>query len=221
MPFFETEFPTKIAFQAQGGPSFSTTINIGFSGHEQRNRNWAFALSKWQIELSYKSLDYFQAVYNFWLAVGGRADAFRFKDAKDYSATGQSIGTGDGSNKIFQLVKTYTAGSRTYTRNIVKPVTSSVKKFDGTSCADTVKIYDNGTLKTAGTDYTLDYTTGIVTFTTAPAAGHAITADFEFHFPARFDMDDCQAVVEPSNVSGGKMLVSWPNVQIVETRSYA
>jgi uncharacterized protein (TIGR02217 family) len=213
MSFFETEFPTKIAFQAQGGPTFSTTVNIGFSGHEQRNRNWAFALGQWKIDLAYKDLAYFQAVYNFWLAVGGRADAFRFKDAKDYSGVAQMCD--EVSPGVYQLQKTYTAGSRSYVRKIVKPITSAVKKFDETSCADTVTIYDGGSPAVGAT---LDETTGLIT---GLAAGHTITADFEFHFPARFDMDNCQAVVEPSDVAGGKMLVSWPGVQIIETRSYA
>lgn len=213
MPFFETEFPTAIAFHAVGGPSFSTTVNIGFSGHEQRNRNWAFALSKWKLELAYKPQSYFEEVYNFWLAVGGRADAFRFKDAKDYSATGQACA--EVSAGVYQLQKIYTAGARTYTRTIVKPITSAVKKFDGSSCEDTVTIYDGGSPAVGAV---LDETTGLIT---GLAAGHTITADFEFHFPARFDIDDCQAEVEPSDVPGGGMLVTWPNVEIVETRSYA
>ena len=200
---------------------FSTTINSGFSGHEQRNQNWSLALGKWTVGLESKPQSYFDDVYNFCLAVNARADAFRFKDHKDYKATGQAIGTGDGSNTDFQLVKTYTVAGRTYTRTISKPVTASVQKFDGTYCKNTVRIYDAGTLKTLTTDYTIDYTTGIVTFGTAPATGHAITADFEFHFPARFDMDECQAAVEPSDVAGGQALITWANVAIVETRDFA
>lgn len=218
MSFFECEFPTEIGFAAVGGPGFNTTINTGFSGFEQRNKNWANSLGQWKIELTYKDQSYFDKVQAFFLNVGGQADAFRFKDHKDFSVTGQSIGTGDGSSTAFQLIKTYVAGGRTYTRTIKKPIQATVQKFDGTFCANTVNIYDNGVLQTLGTNYTVDATTGIVTFTTAPAAGHAITADFEFHLPVRFNVDEMQAQIEPSDVPGGNSLITWANVALMEVR---
>lgn len=210
MAFFETEFPTAIAFDAVGGPAFNTTVNTGFSGYEQRNQNWAAALGKWKIELAYKPQSYFDSVYAFWLNVGGRADAFRFKDHKDFSAAAQACA--EVSAGVYQLQKTYTVGARNYVRTIKKPVTSAVKKFDGSSCADTVTVYDGGV---AATGWTLDETKGLIT---GLAAGHTITADFEFHFPVRFDVDDLQAQIEPSDVPGGSALITWPNVQLVEVR---
>lgn len=218
MSFFECEFPTEIGFAAVGGPGWSTTVNAGFSGYEQRNKNWSVPLAQYKIELTYKDQSYFDKVNSFFWNVGGQADAFRFKDHKDYSATGQAIGTGDGTTTVFQLVKLYTAGSRTFTRTIKKPIQATVQKFDGTYCANTVKIYDNGTLKTLTTDYTVDATTGLVTFATAPASGHAITADFEFHVPVRFNTDDMQAQVEPSDVPGGNAKITWANVALMEVR---
>lgn len=37
--------------------------------------------------------------------------------------------------------------------------------------------------------WTVDTTTGLVTFAAAPGAGSAITAGFEFDVPVRFDTD--------------------------------
>jgi uncharacterized protein (TIGR02217 family) len=227
MSFFEVEFPTQVAFGAVGGPTWSTTINTGFSGYEQRNRNWTYPLAKYQISLDHKPIASFTIVNEFFLNVAGKADAFRFSDLKDYAATAQVIGTGDGANKVFQLVKNYTIGGRTFTRPIKKPITSEVKDYQGTSLTDTVKVYDNGVEKTHGAGYpvgsppyaySLDETTGIITFLTAPLNGHIITADFEFHVPVRFDTDEMKAVVEESDAEGGNALITWSSVDMIEVR---
>lgn len=217
MSFFECEFPTAIAFGDAGGPAFSTQVNIGFSGYEQRNRNWAFALGKWQLDLNAKPQATFDQVYSFWLAVGGRADAFRFKDHKDYSGTGETCLAVESSDPSgypqFQLQKLYTVGGRTYTRTIKKPITSSVAKFDGTACENTVKAYVDEVALDAE-EFSVDHTTGLITipgYTTG-----AVTADFEFHFPVRFDTDECNAVIETKNPAGN--VITWPGIQLVEVR---
>lgn len=218
MSFFECEFPTQIAFMASGGPAFSTSVNEGFSGGEQRNRNWSLTRGVWTVDLHFKTQEFFDAVQAFFLVVGGQADAFRFKDHKDFKATNQHIGTGDNTTVAFQLVRNYVSGPRTYVRNIHKPIMSSITDFQGNALADTVKIYDNGVLKFLTTDYTIDATTGVVTFIVAPVAGHNITADFQFHYPARFTSDELKGQVEPSNVSGGQALITWPNFEIREVK---
>jgi len=218
MSFFETEFPRAIGYLAIGGPVFSTTTNEGFSGGEQRNRNWSQTRGIWTIDLQMKTQSFFDAVHAFFLAVGGQADAFRFFDHKDHTATGQTLGTADGTNKIFQLLKNYVSGGRTYTRTITKPITAAVIDFQGNALPNSVVVYDNGSAKTLTTDYTIDYTTGIITFVTAPTAGHAITADCQFHFPVRFMVDELKAQVEPSDVLGGNILISFPQFELREVK---
>ncbi len=221
MAFFECEFPKDVAFLALGGPTFSTTVNEGFSGGEQRNRNWSQTRGHWTIDLHDKPQAYFDAAYAFFLNVAGQADAFRFLDHKDYQAFGQVLGYTDGTTTTFQLIKNYTSGGRTYVRNILKPIMASVTDFQGNPLANTVVIRINGSVKTLGTDYTVDETSGIVTFTTAPAAGsppYAVTADFEFHYPVRFVSDELAAQVEESDVQGGNALVSWPQFELREVK---
>ena len=221
MAFFETEFPTAIGFMAAGGPSFFTTVNEGFSGGEQRNRNWSATRGVWTIDLQFKPQEYFDDLQAFFLVVGGQADAFRFKDHKDFIAVGQLIGTGDGNATDFQLVKNYISGPRTYVRNIYKPITTDVLDFEGNYLTNTVKIYDNGSLKTLTSDYTQDYTTGIISFGSAPTSGHTITADFQFHYPVRFTSDELKAQIEPSWVNGGQNgqpLISWTNFELREVK---
>ena len=92
------------------------------------------------------------------------------------------IGTGDGATTAFQLVKRYASGSQTWERTITKPVVGSV----------TVAI--DGVEQTTG--WSVDTTTGLITFTTAPATGATITAGFEFDVPVRFDTDTLDVTLD-------------------------
>ena len=60
-------------------------------------------------------------------------------------------------------------------RTITKPV------------AGTVRVYKDDAEQLSG--WSVDVTTGVVTFSTAPAASVAITADFELDVSVRFDTD--------------------------------
>src|SRR5208337_5160773 len=128
------------------------------------------------------------------------------------------IGTGDGNTTVFQLVKNYTSGGRTYVRTILKPITADVTDFQGNPLTNTINVYDNGTKKTLTADYTQDYTTGLITFNTAPVAGHVITADCQFHVPVRFMSDELKAQVEESAVQNGQILITWPNFELREVK---
>ena len=70
----------------------------------------------------------------------------------------------------------------------------------------------DGTPRTEGVDYTIDNTTGLVTFLTAPGTGQAITAGFEFDVAVRFGTDQIQASV--ATFQAGDM----PSVPVVELR---
>lgn len=215
--FFECEFPREIAFQAEGGDTFSTVVNEGFSGFEQRNRNWAQTRAEYQISLEHKPFSYYQMVRDFWLNVGGKADAFRFFDPLNYQAINQpcaQVNDNPYTGCVFQLRNTYIAGSRSYTRPCSKIITSAIGRYDGTPCPDTVAIFVNGEKINSG--WTLDPTTGLLTFNEAPAT--IPTATFQFHIPVRFDTDKGKATIEPSNVAGGNALVNWPGVDLIEVR---
>jgi uncharacterized protein (TIGR02217 family) len=91
------------------------------------------------------------------------------------AATDQQLGTGTGSLTTFALVKRYVSGAITHIRPITKPV------------AGTVLIALNGVNQATG--WSVNTTTGIVTFTAAPANGVLVTAGFAFDVPVRFDTD--------------------------------
>jgi uncharacterized protein (TIGR02217 family) len=195
----EIQFPADISYGARGGPEFSTDIVELFSAKEQRNINWSQARARYSVSHGVKTPAQLDELIAFFRARQGRAIGFRFKDWTDYQAAGQNLGTGNGTVTQFQLVKKYTSGSVTVTRTISKPVNNG-----------TLKIYLNAVLQ--GSGYSVNYTTGIVTFTVAPGAGVVVTADFEFDVPVRFDIDH----LDPSIDDFGTR--SWEGITLVELK---
>ena len=206
MTFHEVLFPIRVAFGSSGGPSRRTDVVDIANGEEERNAVWANSRRKYDAGQGIKSLDDVDKVVQFFEARYGRLYGFRYKDPFDHkscnpsglpTALDQVIGTGDGSTKAFQLKKTYTDGTYSYSRDIKKPVQGSVRaSVNGTET----------------TDFTVDLTTGIVTFTSAPTNTHIIRAGFQFHVPVRFDTDEL--VLNATHFQAGQI----PSIPIVEIR---
>lgn len=196
--FHEVQFPPKIAYGASGGAEFNTSITTTFSGFEQRNVNWQKARGRWDVSTGLKSKADMDALQAFFRARFGKAYGFRFKDWSDYQAVGQTLGTGNGSLTAFQLNKTYTSGGNSYVREIKKPVSG------------TVKIYLNSVLQ--GSGYSVDHTTGVITFSSAPGAGVIVSSDFDFDVPVRFDTDTLAVRAD------GPGFFVWDAIPIVEIR---
>ncbi len=220
MGFLEVEFPRNIGYHRLGSPSgFSTTVNQALSGMEQRNQNWANSRGKWTVSLktpaSVERQDYVEALISFHLVAAGKANAFRLWDHLDNSLAGQAIGVADGEKTVFQLIKTYTIGGRSYIRNVTKPVMHQVTGYQGYPLTDTVTIALSGTPAPSG--WTLDYRTGLVTFSPAPASGKVITTPTgSFHYPVRFDADELPIEVEESAVAGAGAIVSIHGLELLE-----
>ena len=184
MAFHEVRFPDDISRGARGGPERRTQIVELASGDEERNASWANSRRRYDVAYGIRRADDLAAVVAFFEARNGRLHGFRFKDWGDHKSclpsqtpapTDQAIGTGDGTATQFQLVKRYTSGAQSWTRAITKPV------------AGTMTIALNGTAQPSG--WSVNPTTGLVTFAAAPGAGVAITAGFTFDVPVRFDSD--------------------------------
>jgi uncharacterized protein (TIGR02217 family) len=184
VPFHEILFPTAIAFGATGGPERVTEIVSLASGFEERNSRWADSRRRYNAGYGVKTLDDLHAIVAFFEERRGRLYGFRWRDRVDWQScapgaspapTDQAIGEGDGERTTFQLAKTYGAAHAPYVRAIAKPVASSVSiAVDGEALAD---------------GWSVETTTGVVTFDAAPAADAAITAGFRFDVPVRFDTD--------------------------------
>ncbi|ESQ79551.1 DUF2460 domain-containing protein [Asticcacaulis sp. YBE204] len=184
--FHDVSFPARLAFGSGAGVERRTQITTLASGHEQRISPWAQGRRRYLIGAGVRSLHDAAELLAFFEAREGQLYGFRFKDFADFkssavnaavTATDQVIGTGDGARTVFQLTKAYGG----VTRAIAKPV------------ADTVKVALDGVVTTA---FSVDHTTGLVTFSAAPAAGVVIRAGFEFDTPVRFDSDRLDLTLE-------------------------
>ena len=185
MSFHETRLREDVDWGASGGPGFVTSIVEVESGAEERVSRRAAARHRYSITVSDENLSDLKA---FYMARGGAAHGWRFKDWADYHSNPEDSGyhaepglrdqpclpaQGDGSTTQFQLRKVYVDGVHEHSRTITKPVSG------------TVRVWVNGSELLSG--WTVDTTTGIVTFSSAPANGHDVEASFEFDVPVRFD----------------------------------
>lgn len=196
--FREVRFPAEISYGSKGGVSFNTTIFEATSGIEQRNINWSKGRGKWDVSHGIKTRDQMNELIAFFTVMQGKAYSFRFKDWGDFYLTNQKIGTGDGSNKNFQLIKSYQVGSFKYDRTIKKPV------------AGTIAGVLVGGVPTAGT---LNTTTGVLSFGTAPTNGADVVVGYcEFDVPARFDTDKMEVAHDFWET------MSWSSIPVVEVR---
>jgi uncharacterized protein (TIGR02217 family) len=205
MNFHEARFPLAIAFHSTGGPRRKTEIVTLGSGHEERNAVWADSRRAFDVGSGVRSLDDLSAVIAFFEARMGRLYGFRLQDFTDnqscapggtIAGTDQPLGTGDASTVSFQLKKVYASGPASWTRLIRKPVAGSVI------------VAVDGAVQTTGV--AVDSTTGLVSFTTAPANGAAITAGFAFDTPVRFDTD--QLSINLASFAAGEI----PSIPLVE-----
>lgn len=203
MSFLETpRFPTAISLGSMGGPTYSTSIVVVRSGYESRNVNWSAARHRYDAGYGLKEIDDLEELIEFFHAVGGKAYGFRFKDHKDYKScnTGETIantdqtlgtGSGDSDDVDFQLVKVYTKGAFSRTRTIAKPV------------ADTVVVSIDDISQPSG--WSVDTTTGIITFDDPPGDGEVVKAGFEFDVPCRFDTDELMVSLESYQHGGAQI----------------
>lgn len=209
MAFHEIRFPATLSFGASGGPERRTEVVTLSSGHEERNSPWAHSRRHYDAGTGLRSLDDLDAVVTFFEARAGRFHGFRWKDWADYKSCcpsedidgiDQQLGFGDESQSAFQLVKSYGSGEGLYVRPVTKPVLGTVHVTVGTEPV------------LEGADYTLDYTTGIVTFAHPPDTDAEIRAGFEFDVPVRFDTD--RIITAVSSFHAGEV----PSIPVVEVR---
>lgn len=209
MSFHEVRFPSSLSFGSMGGPERRTEIVQLSNGFEERNTPWSASRRRYDAGLGLRSLDDIGDLLAFFEARRGQLHSFRWKDWSDYKSgpasrdvafDDQEIAIGDGVTSSFQLAKKYVSGTSSYSREIRKPV------------AGTVRIGLSGDEQADAVHYSVDPTTGIVSFAAAPAVGERITAGFEFDVPVRFDTD--RILVSVSSFQAGDV----PQVPVVEVR---
>jgi uncharacterized protein (TIGR02217 family) len=209
--FHEILFPLAIALKSAGGPERRTDVVVLGSGREERNARWAHSRRRYDAGYGVKTFEALSQAVAFFEERRGRLHGFRWRDRLDHSsaapdaaaaATDQAIGAGDGLTATFQLAKTYGGAFSPYRRPIAKPVAGSVQ------------VAVDGIAQAADTAFTVDATTGLVTFLAGhiPASGAVVTAGFLFDVPVRFDTDYLE--VDLSAFAAGAI----PKIPLVEIR---
>lgn len=205
MAFSEQRLPHRLAFGSTGGVERRTDIVSLASGFESRTTPWAHGRRRYLVGGGVRTLEEAAELTAFFEARRGRLNGFRFRDFADdrscapggtITALDQPLGVGDSRTTTFQLVKAYGAAPDTYLRPIRKPV-------DGT-----VVVAIAGTPTGA---FTVDATTGVVSFDVPAPVGQAITAGFQFDTPVRFDIDRLDVTLESFDAA---RVVAFPLVEV-------
>jgi uncharacterized protein (TIGR02217 family) len=157
-------------------PTFSTLVQRSTSGKELRAALMSYP--QWEFEMSYELLrddvanNELKNMMSFFLARQGSFDNFNYLDPDDNTVTTQIFGAGDGVTTTFQLARTFNGA---FTEPVFRTVSAP-------------SIFDNASLRTVVTHYNIN-AEGLVTFVTAPAAGHVLTWTGQFYFRVRFKDD--------------------------------
>jgi uncharacterized protein (TIGR02217 family) len=170
-------FPTlaTLGWSVHIKPKFSTDVVPHVSGREVRRA--AYAGVYYDVELTYEVLrsaaayEEMQAIAGFFGEAAGQGTPFWFAPPGLAAVAGGVLGTGDGETTVFALSRSWGSYS--------EPVY-------GTSGLSAV--YLNGAAQGSGWSVSSGYGAS-VTFSTAPAAGIAITADFGVLWLCRFAED--------------------------------
>lgn len=193
LDFEDVKLPEDIERGAVGGPSFLTRVSELESGFEQRNSLWAQPRGSWDISYGLSDAVDIDLVRDFFYARRGRLTGFRFKDWTDFeigdplnpTVTFQQIAVADGVLTTFNVVKTYTSGTETFSRRVRKIVFGT----------ETVLV--NGSVDVTAV---VDVDNGTVTPTTLPALNDTIEIACEFDVPVRFNSDTLRILSQLKDV---------------------
>ena len=192
--FDDVRFPLALGREAEVVPEHSTAIVNSAGGSESRNANWAAARTRYDVGPGVRSEADIAELLAFFRARLGPARAFRLRDPFDWQASGELIGTGDGTTMRFALVRHYGGVARRITRPV----------------AGSVGVQVGGVATSA---FTLE-PGGWVALDVAPGAGTFVTASFDFDVAVRFAEDNLS--VSRATFRAGAA-ASVPLVEVRET----
>lgn len=165
------------AYPDKKRPDYHTIVKQSPSAIAKIYESWHYP--RWYIELTYEFMagnapgsDY-RKLLDFFIARRGSLSDFWYQDPEDNAAQDELIGTGDGSQRSYQLCRTYCGYQEPiFGLNADYPLKLTVDKALQTPDKFTVS------------------NTGLLTFKTAtPPKGAEIRASFHFFYRCRFTED--------------------------------
>ena len=190
MAFKEIRFPTDVSWGSRGGPQHSNEIINVASGAVSVVSRLDTPRMVFDAKEALKNKDETAVLLDFGRIVAGSFSGFRFFDHVDHTTAPNhrdlpafddvQIGIGDGVQTQFQLFKEYSFGGWTKKRIITKPIHGETIN----DVSYSVEVGINGAQQSTG--WSVDTTTGVITFTVPPTKGHVVTSGFAFDVPAGF-----------------------------------
>ncbi len=200
--FDDIILPLGMSLGSSIGPVTSTQQLLVSSGVRKTNKRWTQHLQKFDIGFNVKSTEDVYVIIDIYNAVDGPFGSFLARPWLDWNTTQglmspgdesfitnvdeplintvTGLNLGDGTTTTFQMTKEYTGSSATalYRENITKPENGSVL------------LSIDASAKVEGVDFTVNYSTGIVTFIiSAPGGAEVPKYGASFFSPVAF-MDD-------------------------------
>ena len=197
MAFIDSLLLDRLAYGFSGGPVYDTTKVELRSGRIKRNANRSKPRHRYTAPFNHIQPAHVSTLTAAFNACLGSTNSFRFFDRNDYLLTAVNIGTATGAtDQTLQLIKPYSFGATTTNRTITKPVDSTASYGRGESVLGAAPAFvfteENLTAspQVAATpiSFSLDYATGIVTFTST--IGYTIRATGWFDVPVFFARDE-------------------------------
>lgn len=181
MAFHNVRLPDDLQYRSVFGFGFATIARETASGHGFYSARRAQVKHRYRPAKELQSTEEIAELKEFVLARRGSLHSFRIKDEWDFTTNAdgrtapdgsdQNIGTGDGTQTTFQILKVYDEdGPEPYVRTLTLPV------------AGTVLVKVDGMLTTSFTVGAL----GTIVFTTAPTLASVISCGCEFDVHVRF-----------------------------------
>lgn len=171
------------SFLTNKTPTWSTNVQRASSGRERATQLWLSPL--WSFKVGYEFLDDspenpdIDTLYAFFNSKKGKFIRWKYLDPSDYKVTNQPFGTGDGSTRQFQLLRSYSYAGQENTEPVY-------------AVRGTPILYLNGVKTTAFTMGSY----GNITMNVAPPENAILTWTGEYYFLCRFDQDD----IDPSQM---------------------
>jgi uncharacterized protein (TIGR02217 family) len=200
------------------GISDSLEVTHLKGGGRETNRNWSAYKRRLNIAFSArKQLDAY-VIRRFWEALGP-GNTFLARDWNDWNTTAGSMEEGNAAlitnidqptvdlgSDTYQLVKVYAEATATTTRNITKPANDGNLVVSSDEGAGPVAL-------TEGVDFTVDYSTGIITLLGSPTPAGSpspIRWGGAFYVPVAFASNDISQQLVGYQASG------FPGIQLIE-----
>ncbi len=184
MAFHDVTLPENFQYGSSAGAGFATIIQTTASGHEVRVARQTQPVHRLSLQAALWTKTEAKALKAFAIARRGSFHSFKVKDFSDYTSNDdgetaptnldQEIGTGDGVETTFQIVKVYNkGGDGEFSRVITLPEEGTVVvSLDGVNT----------------TAWTLNGA-GEITFSSPPGVGVVIKVGFKFFIAVRFAAD--------------------------------